>query len=45
MASGRTQCVQQEPPPVPLPATAGLQRQTFGIRLAPAQLLAIKGQL
>jgi hypothetical protein len=30
---------------VPLPATAGLQRQTFGIRLAPAQLLTIKGQL
>jgi len=30
---------------VPLPATARLQRQKFCIRLAPAQLLTIKGQL
>ena len=45
MASGRAQCVQQQPPLTPLPLSARLQGQTLGLGFAPALLLVVTGQL
>jgi hypothetical protein len=45
MASGRPQCVQDQPALASLPTSASLPAQTLGLRLAQPQLLTIKGQL
>ena len=45
MASGRAQCVQQQPPLAALSLPARLQGQPLGLAFPPALLLMVTGQL